>query len=283
MQTLEQEIAYRGCILEPRIVTPTQELKNLGSLLANTSFSEETPAKRSLREIRRESANFLNNHYELHDVPILIEKKYGPFQFEIQNTISPFRIPIRKENEDDDFFGVLRETISFTEGIRIDYRRIELPKKITEITALSHTHEITHTQLNHMRGIIRNYHNMEILSIFNETVHAKEKEDGERLLRIHDRRRLEELREIIEILQSPEQEPEEILIDASSYCISTLQAYNLFITYYYGDKATREFIMEQIQRVFHGEITLEEVLEEKLKVTFQNSQDSKKLAKYLNR
>lgn len=283
MPTLEEEIQYRGSILEPRIVLPNDNLDKIKTLIETTSFTQEVPQKRSLKEIRRESTQFLNKYYELHYVPLVIEKRFGPWNIEVNKNRNPFRIPIFQIRGEDDFYGMLRETISVGDEITIAYRNMELSKNITEISALSYTHEITHTQLNHMRGLIRNFHNIEVLSIFNETLHAFEKQDGERLLRIHDKRRLEDLKEILILLKSPKKENEEVLIEASTYCISTLQAYHMFIMYYYGDKETRSFILHQIQRVFDGEITLDEILEGQLCTTFQKSQDMQVLKKYLHR
>ncbi|MDE5889327.1 MAG: hypothetical protein K2H20_04840, partial [Bacilli bacterium] len=130
------------------------------------------------------------------------------------------------------------------------------------------------------------YYNTELLSIFNELIHAYHTKDDEALLREHDSRRLFELAYAISELNkyqnTEDDQTKSLLLEGSCYCESTLKAYNLFIRYYYGNERIRKHIIKSVQRVFDGEITLEEILDT-LDVSLESSHDIKSLKKYLNR
>ena len=64
-----------------------------------------------------------------------------------------------------------------------------MPSKPTEITKLAYTHEIAHSQLNHIKGIIKDYYKTEVISILLESIHALEADPTERLLYVHDTKR----------------------------------------------------------------------------------------------
>lgn len=282
--SIKEEIAYRGCNPNPKVIVPSKELISISNLISMANLEEHLLPKERLREVLKSSRNFLNSMYDLHYVPSEIIKKKFIFSLECTGNINPYSLPIFKIETDDDFYGCLKEILSAEEEIKIIFRGIELPKNPTKITSLSYTHEITHTQLNHMRGLIREYYNTEVLSVFNELLHAYYTKDNEVLLREHDARRLKELAFIIDFLNTKDENNYNIerQIEGSCYCESTLKAYNLFIRYYFGTESIRKHIIKSIQRVIDGEITLEEILDS-LDITFENSQDIKRFTKYLKR
>lgn len=276
-----KEIEYRGHDTQDTTIKVTSDLLDLKTILENTAFNEEIPSKRSLKSIKQESFSFYNRHYSLHDIPFTCEKSIGPFKIELNGLLNPFSLPISKVKINDSFYGLLNETLIIGEQIKLVYRGISLSKNITDLTSLAYTHEISHTQVNNVCGLIKYYYNSEILSIFNELLAAYEKQDGEKLLQIHDRHRLEELRESISVLKDLQSIDEDI-IEASCYCASTLKAYYLFSMYYYGDQLTRDSIINQIQKTFNHQNTLEENLSE-LGVPSSELPDSTYLKKYLHR
>ncbi len=283
---IQDEIKYRGCNPNPKIIIPSKEIVTIGFYIESLHLEEKTLKREKLRNILKASKEFLNTYYDLHFVPCEIEYQKFALHFSLSGEINPFKLPIRKLKGEDDFYGCLRETISVGEKINLSFRSIELSENITQISSLSYTHEITHTQLNHMRGLIREYYNTEFLSVFNELLQAFYTKDNESLLREHDTRRLNEIPIVINELNKYHNTSDDgiknVLLEGSCYLESILKAYNLFIRYYYSNETERKYIIKSLQRVIDGEITLEEILDI-LDISLENSQDEKTLTKYLSR
>lgn len=286
--SLEEEILLRGYDKEPDIIIPTQPIIELSTIL-DDPYLEQLPVHPEKIKVGRNSTiNFYESFFKLQRVPYYIEKKYGPFKIEKQGDIHPFALPIKKEKDADEFFGSLNEIIFLTEPFKtIYYKSISLAKKSTELSKLAYTHEIAHSQLNHVRGLIGEYYNTEVISIFLELVHALELNDGEYLLTAHDSIRLTELKYIIDELHKyydRREEPEikKVLLEGSLYLQSTLQAYNLFITYYNSSISIKREILSNIQSLFNQEHTLEEMLS-KLDISFESSINPERIKNYIRR
>ena len=286
--TLEEEILLRGYEKEPEIIIPTQPIIELSHTL-DDPFLEQLPIHPEKIKIGRNSTiNFYETFFKLQRVPYYVEKKYGPFKIEKQGDIHPFALPIKKEKDVDEFFGSLNEVIFFTEPFKtIYYKSISLPYTSTELTKLAYTHEIAHSQLNHVRGLIGEYYNTEVISIFLELLHALELNDGEYLLTAHDSIRLTELKYIIDELNKyydrrEETEIKKVLLEGSLYLQSTLQAYNLFITYYNSPIQVKKEILSTIQSLFNQEHTLEELLS-KFDISIESSFDNERIKNYIRR
>lgn len=286
--SLEEEILLRGYDKEPDIIIPTQPIIELSTIL-DDPYLEQLPVHPEKIKVGRNSTiNFYESFFKLQRVPYYIEKKYGPFKIERQGDIHPFALPIKKEKDADEFFGSLNEIIFLTEPFKtIYYKSISLAKKSTELSKLAYTHEIAHSQLNHVRGLIEEYYNTEVISIFLELVHALELNDGEYLLTAHDSIRLTELKYIIDELNKyydRREEPEikKVLLEGSLYLQSTLQAYNLFITYYNSPLSIKKEILSSVQSLFNQEHTLEEMLS-KLDISFESSINPERIKNYIRR
>lgn len=286
--TLEEEILLRGYEKEPEIIIPTQPIIELSHTL-DDPFLEQLPIHPEKIKIGRNSTiNFYETFFKLQRVPYYVEKKNGPFKVEKQGDIHPFALPIKKEKDVDEFFGSLNEVIFFTEPFKtIYYKSISLPYNSTELTKLAYTHEIAHSQLNHVRGLIGEYYNTEVISIFLELLHALELNDGEYLLTTHDSIRLTELKYIIDELHkyyARREEPEikKVLLEGSLYLQSTLQAYNLFITYYNSPIQVKKEILSTIQSLFNQEHTLEELLS-RFDISLESSIDNERIKNYIRR
>ena len=130
-----------------------------------------------------------------------------------------------------------------------------MPSKPTEITKLAYTHEIAHSQLNHIKGIIKDYYNTEVISILLESIHALEADPTERLLYVHDTKRLKDLVHIIKELNkyhsTDNPEIKNTLLEESVYLQSTLEAYELFLLYYYGSVELKREILAKVQALFN--------------------------------
>ena len=127
----------------------------------------------------------------IYDIPI---NYYNQHIDEI--ILKQFGLPIKKVKDEDTFFGSLNEVAILTDPEPLFYyRNISLSAKPTEITKLAYTHEIAHSQLNHIKGIIKDFYNTEVISILLESIHALEADPTERLLYVHDTNRLKDLYE----------------------------------------------------------------------------------------
>lgn len=287
MQTssLVEQIKSRGYTI-PNIIVPSQELLSIKELIDQNNKSIIIPAPKSIHYVLQRSRQFIDSHFQLKDVPYYHKISLGPIKIEKYGTIHPYGLPVIRLKGEDSFYGCLQELLlTKLDKTKEDYYRgIELSKKNTDLSSLSYTHELIHTQLNHVPGLVKDYSNIEILSIFLETVEAYETSD--KLLRIHDIERLDELSGIIKELQSyhstSREDIKEILVEGSSYAESTLKAYNLFIIYYNSSLKLKKEILSNIQKILNYEISVEDFLS-MYDITFESSQDVKRLTNYLKR
>lgn len=286
--TLEEEIILRGYKKEPEIIIPTKKIVEISTILDSKKLEYIPLKKASLTKTKKSTIDFYCRFFTLQRVPFYIEKKYGPFEIEKSGDIHPFGLPIKQEKDTDEFFGTLNEVIFLTQPFKtIYYKNITLAKNITEISKLAYTHEIAHSQLNHVRGLIEQYYNTEVISILLELIHALELNDNEHLLTAHDSIRLSELKYIIDELDKyydKRENPEikKVLLEGSLYLQSTLEAYNLFITYYKSPTSIKKEMLTSIQKLFNKEHTLEELLS-KYDISLESSIDPKKLKQYIRR
>ena len=107
------------------------------------------------------------------------------------------------------------------------------------------------------------------------------------VLTAHDSIRLTELKYIIDELHKyydRREEPEikKVLLEGSLYLQSTLQAYNLFITYYNSPIQVKKEILSTIQSLFNQEHTLEELLS-RFDISLESSIDNERIKNYIRR
>ena len=285
--TKDQEIIKRGLNSNPKIYVPNDTLiETLHSLeelpIAQTEYAVH-PMK--LEDALYDAHTFLDYYYKLRKVGHPVTKRiFGKERLKIK-MISPLKLPIVLKPSDDIFSGSVSEVIS-KEGCYIIFREINLSSTISEHTSASYIHEVTHTQIDGIQRSIREYYNLEVFSIFNELFHASILGNDERILRLNDCRRIYEMSISAQELKdhstgiSPMSRDE--LLDCGKYLISGLKAYNLFITFYNGTTEIKNEILKDIQSIFDGYLTVEEVLL-KYDATLEASQDSKRLIKYFNR
>lgn len=288
MQTysLVEHIKNRGYTTIPEIIVPSRDLLNIKELINQKCNTTIVPNRKSLKYVLSRSREFIDSHFKIQDVPYYHATSIGPVKIEKYGTIHPYGLPITCIREKNSFYGCLRELVAINSNKKTNeyYCVIKLSKKNTELTSLAYTHEITHTQLNHIKGLIEDYSNVEFLSIFLETVQAYETSD--KLLRIHDLARLGDLSDIIEDLQeyypTTDKDIEDMLVEGSIYATSTLKAYNLFIRYYNSSLSQKKEILNDIQKIFYHEMSVEDLLS-KYNITFENSENVKSLKNYLRR
>lgn len=253
-----------------------------------------------------EGQNFFNRHFKLHKVPYKNELRCDIDRFilkhlpgikiplkihNIARNIHPFNLPVRYTGSDLIECMVVENvtyiaTDYFIDNMKLSFKEIVLPPQITELTASSYVHEVTHTQLAHVKGIIRDYYNSEILSIFLEILCVYESSKQETLLPLQDAMRLTELYQELYTLEEHNKGIKKVeqseLIDSTKYSTSIIKAYNLFVEYYYGTPALRKYILTCIQNILDGNLQLEELLDE-FEITIHSSLDNPKLTRYFLR
>lgn len=283
----DEEIIRRGLNANPKIINPSD------NLLETLKQYSELPIAKHVSTIHQmnvidaiyDAQTFLLYYYKLHKVPTENIKKILGKQIHFGRYINPLKLPINLTPRDDVFSASVVEVITNQQPYII-FRQIDLANQITEQTSASYIHEITHTQLDSLRGSFRNFYHFEVISIFNELFHASVLDNSERLLRLNDSRRIHEMFVTAVDLRNyhdgKETMDREELLDCCKYLISDLKAYKLFTLFYYANDNVRVEILNAIQAIFDGGLTVEELLL-KFDITNDSIEDAKILTKYYKR
>ena len=242
-------------------------------------------------EMTSKAKKFMKEKFNLHKVGYLSDKRLARLLQDerIQTVddvatiynqsakmIDPFQIPIKYDLSS--VFGgtlvvqnVVTEDTSFFEELlpklKLYFTHIELPKRVTTITPMSYVHEITHSQLESHKGIIADYYNGELLSIFMEFLHSYETNPN--VFEIDLTNRIENVLYCfysMYLFHSGKENPDRNYSEYdyyydSQYLISILKAFQLFHLYESSDEKIKKYILQGIQKVFDGEISLEDFLE----------------------
>lgn len=285
--TKDEEIIKRGINAYPQIINPKDKLLETIAMYKKTQLAQfDYPIHQmTLENALYDAHTFLKYYYKLHKVPTLEIKKLFGFNIHIGKTISPLKLPLSFHSSPDIFSGSVTEVLT-NQKPHIIFRQINLPVPITEQTSGSYVHEITHTQLDRLKGSIREYYNSEVISIFNELFHSAILDKDERILRLNDSRRIHEIAIIADELRAHHDGKKELdreeLLENCKYLISDLKAYNLFVIFYNSNNEVKNEILDGIQAIFDGYLTVEELLL-KYDITYDSIQESPKLLKYFNR
>ena len=197
--------------------------------------------------------------------------------------VDPYDIKVSYVKSDNLIEGELLSSVYDTVadgGIKtvVSFDRINLGRINTVVTPCVYGHELTHSQLQSNRGIVKRYENVECLSYFIELVIALELSDDEEILRIMEKFIKAELIKLIEGLEKMT-EIKDDLYDTGKYLISTIKALKLFILYYKGSPFMRLDMLSRVQKIFDGDMYLEELLD----YYGINEKVDKDLVKYLTR
>jgi len=277
-----EEISFRGYNPNVEVIVPSKDLLEVVNYLESLHLKKKILREETLSTVLQSSEKFLNSYYDLHYIPVILEEEIE-HQYVKMN---PYHLPLFSFDNNEVFNGAVIETFVNSSKYNISFRGIELNRIITECTSATYVHEITHTQVDSIIGIVQDYYHSEILSIFNELFHYLLLGDDERLLKTFDCRRIRELDMFFDDLIVYQTDKSiinrENLLEDSKYVISILKAYNLFITFYYANENIKNEILDDIQCIFDGYLTLEEMLF-KYEVTLESSQEEKRLLKYFDR
>lgn len=283
----DEEIVRRGLNANPAIINPSDQLIETLKLYEKFPIAQRDYAVHPMKieDALYDAQKFLLYYYRLHKVNTVSIYKLLHHQIHFGRKTNPLKLPVSLVPSDDIFSGSVTEIFP-TDNKPIVFYEINLNSQITEQTSASYIHEITHTQLDSLKGSIKEYYNVEVLSIFNELFHAAILDKDERILRLNDSRRIYEMsitaQELRDSFDGKSPMDRDELLDCCKYLISDLKAYNLFVTFYNANDSLKNEILDDIQAIFDGYLTVEELLA-KYDITFDSIQDSPKLLKYFKR
>ena len=298
----EEEIVIANMLIhghdtDIKLVELSDKLIDLAVMLAKDEEYEKSEFKATYKQpklILRDSKVFLRNKFILHKVPyadeVMIKLKLHGRLVRSENDliklyngvgrlVDPFELPVRFVNEPYYYGNVslctnISDNPEFLKHMKIFFKSIELGHKTNDMTGVCYVHEIVHTQLESIKGIVKDYYNSELLSIFMELVYAYEK--GIVLLRETLKNRinmfLTEFHSLYNFISSKDITEDGLWhnVIACKYIVSTVKAFHLFCNYYIGDDIEKNNILWEIQSVFSGRKSLEDVLDI-LGITYQNS------------
>lgn len=285
----ETEIAIHGYNPVIEALKPTPEMIDFATFIEDLRIDKKSfylgPSTKE--EVLANSKDFFNRHFKLNKVPfkgnlrnkldisVLRHVPGTELPLKIHNSlipyIDPLKLPVSFSSQTITECMVVENVTliqnpMFINGMKLSFKEIILPAQITELIESSYVHEITHTQLAHLKGIIKNYYNSEVLSIFLELLNIYESKKQETLLPLQNACRLTELYQILYMLEEQSKGVKEYeydeLINASKYTESIFKAYGLFTEYLLGSNALKKYILNSIQNIFNGNLQLEDLLDE---------------------
>ena len=200
---------------------------------------------------------------------------------------SPFKIPI-KYCYKSSFAGTLQTQVLITEQaefhkeilprLNVYFSSILLSKNVTDLTVSCYLHEIMHSQLEKNKGVIGDYYNSEILSIFMELLYAYENnlENYMRILTIRINHMMLSFNSMYMYqtgqLKTIKYDKTNFIKDGK-YLISIMKAFNLFYKYINGSTGMKKQMLVGIQSVIDAEKQLEEFLTD-YDVDYNSSKES---------
>ncbi len=261
-------------------------------LLANDLRNTAHYTKTKLKDIINDTETFYGEFFESVNSVLTvgkdtvgiypaIDKATDNSSFEGMNLLvkeySPFQIPIILRKSNNPFLGSLRRigiaNQDFKPFTPFIITHINISKPFTTYSPICYAHEIMHSQVDSQYGAITNYHNREVLPIFIEKLMAYH--TNIETFREIEKARLTCLRN--GMCKSKEDFNNEDYI----YFNSTLIAEALFDAYINSSDADRKVIIEYIQLIIDGEITLEEFLEG-FNITYESSLNTSAMKRNLH-
>lgn len=316
----DEEIAFRGYREVNEYFNPNDNLWDTVCRLEEIDRIKDEYAvhRMSNKEALKDTQIFYDEFLEVHNVIFYNVHKLGKYGFLTLKKVNPFKLPIRNTPYDGDIFegSVIEHLVPDLAPVAA-FRGIMLVHPYSEHTPISYTHELMHTQIDSLEGCVEEYFDAEVMSIFIELVFTFYSSKDERLLNLEDSRRiyeiavcLESMRDYLEDKKNNDVKDTDLQIDYdrqrlveevyegsepnvlqsvrttmlenSKYVVSDLKAYDLFITFYFGNSMIKKGMLCNVQRVLDGKITVKDFLKI-YDVTRDSMQDEKRLLKYFNR
>ncbi len=162
----------------------------------------------------------------------------------------------------DKFIEVLKK-------INVYFKRINLPHVVSEFSVPCYIHELVHTQLKSQKGIVDDYYDDEVLSIFMELLYAYEHKEiytaaimnrVNCLCRKFNLMYLYQNQDFEELAKEDPVFDEVSYLDAGKYLFSILKAFKLLDIYIGGNYSVKKEILIHMQSVLDGAKCLSEQL-----------------------
>lgn len=252
---LEKKKCFLGQVTEQEVIANTKAFYNRHFKLNKVPYKSPLRARLDTPILR---------HIPGQEVPLKLHNSFIRY-------VHPFDLPLEFTSQDLIDCSVVENATfidndDFLSRMKISYSKIVLPSQVTDLTESSYVHELAHTQLAHRKGIIKNFYNREVVSIFIELLNIYESSKQDTILPLHNALRLTELYQDIYMLAEHHTKIKEYdredLIRASIYLESILKAYGLFTEYINGSASLKKYILNCIQNIFNGDLQLEELIEE---------------------
>lgn len=268
-----------------QLITSTEDFTTLKEVLEKNIPSKIVTGKTNHSQALKESEDFMKSTFKLHKIfyadtheaeNIIPEEDCSETDLlreynRLGKKIDAYKLPI-KILDKDPWFGnisclfLLFKDISLLSQEKVIYNFITLSNKVTKITGRVISHEITHSQIDSNKGATRYYQNYEFLPRFIELIHKTPDEDADFftniLLMIQEHSILEQINyfKINRFFECLTLEQKEKYIECSSYLISTLKALHLYEIYLNEGVSKQQEIIKQIQKIFDGEMPVENLL-----------------------
>lgn len=274
------------------------------SILPPIASPDEKPL--SVEEIITKSKAFYNKYFTVHNIKHLTVEKIIQEQQNILastgaetamkynsllTTINPFDLPIEL-TPGHSMIGEIQKPLilvpsqDFYDLVQIPFSSIILGNQLTRLSIATHAHEIAHSQTEGIKGYAEDYLNKEVISLFIEKLTASELDPTGKLLRLSERNRFRYISELRTLLINPELAmrfgaTKEQILDAQMYIQSTLYATKLFDEYQKVRKPKdKQKIIDGIQNVFDGKITVEELLKNR-GITYGQIKDTSLIRRHI--
>lgn len=272
-----------GQDVELKMIKPSLKLMIIGERLADLADATYRLESMPIEEATMRSENFMRNNFHLHKVPYVDEEeindKLSKTELEKEADLlkilpdcyamrDSYELPRNLIYEDyrtgeleEMFFDTLEEK-EVLRKVPVLFTGINLSFNTTDLTIGSISHEITHSQINSIKGSCKSFYNNEVLSIFLQLLALREyDEDSAEIERSF---RLLDIPDLIEFLSTTGQgktssDPSDS-IEASRYLESTIKALDLYECYLKLSQAGRTNMLNDINRILKGEKTVEDLL-----------------------
>ncbi len=269
MEQERKRHGYEVGLTAPRMGKNFKEIKNF---IDSNDYPLYSGIPMTISKVKRQTREFFTTLFKVHNVYILPEKHEQLFDRYLGSKVkttegfsslilkyatyeSPFYIPIKQEALDPYYSGLI---CYFPDGLDEEALPILNSKIVmsayTNISPSFYVNQICSTQLDGVRGSVPNFHDREVLSILMEKILAYE--SRENIFPIIENYRMHELKLDMSLIK--EDSKNNVIW---SFIISTIKAEELFDYYIsLSDNDKREFF-QTIQRIFDGEISLNELLD----------------------
>ena len=263
-------------------------------------------------DVRKRAIDFYNSKVSVHDVGHMSDEMLIDLirnnmianvdqLVDLYNSsgaiISPFDIPIEYTHPNA-FHGTLELQLVVTQDrtffrellprLKILFNKIILAKKPTTISVTSYIHEIMHSQLESHKGIVKNYYDGEVLSVFFELLYAYENKSNYHLLLAFRINEIFNHFNNMYLFQTgePGDLPEKYefydFCSSGKYLLSDLKAFSLLDKYLNGSWVEKRNILIRLQCVLDGLISTSNFLED-YDIDYESILDSDITKRLLNK